>query len=87
MSLRVNSVQKTNSVNFVDRLVQIVRRELRVLFGVLGSQEFTIEGFDFDNDAELWDVMLERRVDRKTIVYRMTIDNTTGEIVSFHRRR
>jgi len=87
VSLKVNSVQKANSVNYIDRLVEIVQTTLRVLFGVLGSQEFTIEGFDFDNDAELWDVMLERRVNRKTIVYRMTIDNITGEMVSFHRRR
>jgi len=87
MSLRISSLQNTKSVNFVGRLVEIVQTALGTLFGVLGSQEFTIEGFDYDNDAELWDVTLERRVNRKTIIYRITIDNHTGEVVSFHRRR
>lgn len=87
MSLRVNSVHKTNSVNFVGRLIEIVEAALRTLFGVLCSREFSIEGFDYDNDAEVWDVTLERRINRKMIIYRMTIDNDTGDIVSFHRRR
>lgn len=84
--LKVESVQRSNSVNFLDRLIEIVEEALRVLFGVLGSREFTIEGFDYDNDAEVWDVTLTRRINRKQLTYRMTIDNITGDVISFHRR-
>lgn len=84
--LKVKSVQKTDSVNFIDRLIEIVEEVLRILFGVLGSREFTIEGFDYDNDVEIWDVTLTRRINRKRLTYRMTIDNITGDLISFHRR-
>lgn len=87
MSLKVNSVWKTNSVNHVGMLIEIVERELTNLFGFLGSREFTIQGFGFDDDAELWDVTLERRINRKIILYRMTIDNDTGQLYGFYRRQ
>lgn len=87
MELKVSSIEKTNSVNFIDRLMEIVEASLRVLFGALGSREFTVEGFDYDDDAEVWDVTLERRINKKILIYRITIDNDSGDIVSFHRRQ
>jgi len=84
---KVLSVKNLNSVNYIDRLVELVNNYLRRLFGVLGSQEFVIDSFYHDDNAELWDIKLIRTVDRKTIRYEMSIDNHTGELVSFGRVR
>lgn len=82
---KLKSIQKANSVNYIDRLVEILERALITLFGVLGSREFTINGFTYDNSAELWDITLTRRINRKQLTYRMTIDNITGEMISFRK--
>lgn len=86
-SFKILSVESLNSVNFIDRLVELVNRYLRRLFGVLGSQEFVIDRLDFDDNAELWDIKLIRRVNRKTMRYGMSIDNHTGQLISFGRER
>lgn len=84
---KVLSVESQNSVNFVGRLVELVNNYLRTFFGVLGSQEFTLDRFDYDDSAELWDIKLIRRVDRRNLRYEMTIDNHTGQLMSFGRDR
>ena len=84
---RVLSAESLNSVNFIGRLVQIVRNHLRILFGVMGSQEFMIDRFDYDDLAELWDVKLIRRVNGRNLRYEISIDNHTGQIMSFGRER
>jgi hypothetical protein len=60
---------------------------MRSLFGIMGFQEFIIDRFDYDDNAELWDVKLLRTVNGKRILYEMTIDNHTGELISFGRDR
>ena len=84
---RVLSVESSQSVNFIGRLVQIARNHLRILFGVMGSQEFIIDRFDYDDAAELWDIKLIRRVDGRNLRYEMSIDNHTGQVMSFGRDR
>lgn len=66
--------------------MQIVDLQIMNLFGVLGSREFTIESFYFDDDIELWDIILKRQVNGNQSSYRMTIDNDTGELYSFEKR-
>lgn len=84
---RILSVESSNSVDFIGRLVQIARNHLRILFGVMGSQEFIIDRFDYDDAAELWDIKLIRRVDGRNLRYEMSIDNHTGQLMSFGRDR
>lgn len=84
---KVLSVESINSVNFIGRLVELANNYLRTLFGVLGSQEFTIDRFDYDDGAELWDIKLIRTVNGRRLSYEMSIDNHTGELASFGRAR
>jgi len=84
--LKAKSIQSHNSVNFINRLIEIVDMQLLNLFGILGSREFTIDGFHFDNVAEMWDIMLTRQLNGNQSTYRMTIDNDTGELFSFEKR-
>jgi len=84
---KVLSIESLDSVNFIGRLVQIVRNQLRILFGVMGSQEFMIDRFDYDDAAELWDIKLIRRVDGRNLRYEMSIDNHNGQVMSFGRDR
>ncbi|HML02978.1 MAG TPA: hypothetical protein VK487_06355 [Candidatus Bathyarchaeia archaeon] len=87
MRFKVHSVESLHSVDHIDRLVDIVNRYLRVLYGTLGSQEFSIDRFDFDDNAELWDIKLIRTVHGRKLNYEMSIDNDSGELYSFGRRR
>jgi hypothetical protein len=80
-------VKSLHSVDHIERLVEIVNGYVRSLFGALGSGEFAIDRFDFDDDAEIWDVKLMRTVNGKRLNYEMSIDNHTGELLSFGRRR
>jgi hypothetical protein len=83
----VQSVESLTSVDHIERLVEIANHYLRTLFGALGRQEFMIERFDFDDGAELWDIRFVRTVNGRRMSYEMSIDNHTGELVSFGRRR
>lgn len=87
LSFKVRSVKSLHSVDHIDRLIEIVNGYIRSLFGTLGSQEFTIGRFDFDDDSEYWDVKLLRIVNGKKLKYEMSIDNHTGELHSFGRHR
>lgn len=87
ITFKIQSIKSEHSVNFIERLIELVNRYMRSLFGIMGFQEFIIDRFDYDDNAELWDVKLLRTVNGKRILYEMTIDNHTGELISFGRDR
>jgi len=67
--------------------MELVNRYLKTLFGAWGRHEFTIDRFGYDDDAELWDLKLIRIINGRRIRYEMSIDNHTGELISFGRAR
>jgi len=86
-SFKVLSADSLHSVNFIDELVRIARAYLRRLFGTLGEREFTLDRIYYDDNAELWDIKLTRRINGRRFRYDMSIDNDTGWLHSFGRTR
>lgn len=84
---KVQSIESLESVNFIERLMELVNHYLKTLFGAWGRHEFTIDRFDYDDEAELWDVKLIRIINGRLTRYELSIDNHTGELISFGRVR
>ncbi len=69
----------------LDAIVELASTVIRELFGVLGSQEFVINDIKFKSNR--WIIVLTRKIDDLIINYEMVIDNDTGRVIRFRRRK